>query len=109
MESLYSQKKRWGVGGLDSDISGFSVMAVGVITHIFMLLLPFFFSITALSLVLFKVFIDYVFVLKSFKKLNLKLPLSHYIVFEIYFILYVTALPFIVLINRKVKWKGREF
>ena len=29
-KSLYSQKKRWGVGGLDSDVDGFFVMAVFV-------------------------------------------------------------------------------
>lgn len=106
-KSLYSQKKRWGVGGLDSDISGFAVMSIGVLTHTGMLLTPFFFSSLSLSLVLFKIIIDYFFLYAIFKKL--KLRLKYFLTFEFYFILYVTALPFILLISRKVKWKGREF
>ncbi|MFC2139728.1 glycosyltransferase, partial [Bacteroidota bacterium] len=40
--SLYKQKKRWGVGGLKSDISSFGVMVIAYFANLGLLLLPFF-------------------------------------------------------------------
>ncbi len=109
VEALYSQKKRWGVGGLDSDIVGFSVMAVGWALH-FMILISFiFFSKTVLYLIIFKVAADYFFVKSAANKLNVKFSLSHFFTFEIYLIIYVICLPFIVLLNPNIKWKDRDF
>lgn len=108
-KTLFWQKKRWGVGGAESDLFGYLVMAWGFISHLFMMLTPFFFSITALYLCLFKISVDYFFVYPVFKKLKLRLKASNFLAFELYFIIYVVLLPFVVLPNRKVKWKGREF
>ncbi|MCX6173320.1 MAG: glycosyltransferase [Ignavibacteriales bacterium] len=108
-KTLYWQKKRWGVGGMESDLIGYSVMVWGYIAHAAMLLLPFFFSMTGLYLSIFKICVDYFFVKPVFNKLNLRMKFSHFIAFEIYFIIYVLVLPFIVLLNRKIKWKGRTF
>ncbi len=107
--TLYWQKKRWGVGGMESDLIGYSVMVPGYIVHTAMLFLPFFFSMTGLYLTILKICVDYFFVKPVFNKLNLGMKFSHFIVFEIYFIIYVLVLPFIVLPNRKVKWKGRTY
>jgi cellulose synthase/poly-beta-1,6-N-acetylglucosamine synthase-like glycosyltransferase len=109
LKALYLQKKRWGIGGLDSDIIGFGVMAFGFAVHIGMLLLPFFISQAAFSIALFKVIVDYFFLRIIHKELNLKLKFLHFLSFEIYFVIYVILLPFIVLLNPNVKWKGREF
>lgn len=108
-KTLYWQKKRWGVGGMKSDVIGYSVMLWGFITHIAILLLPFMFSLTALYITLFKIITDYFFLYPVFKKLNMNLRLSHFFTFQVYFIIYVIVLPFIVLPSQKVKWKGREF
>lgn len=109
LKSLFWQKKRWGVGGAESDFIGYIVMLWGFLTHVCMLLTPFFFSTSALYLCLLKLCIDYFFVLPVYKRLNLKIRLSHFLAFEIYFIIYVVLLPFVVLPNRNIKWKGREF
>ena len=109
LKSLYWQKKRWGVGGLDSDLVGFSIMAVGALTHLAVMLTPFFYSIVSLYLILFKILIDFYFLLPVYKKLGLKLQIKHFLAFEIYFIIYVIGLPLLVFFNRKIKWKGREF
>lgn len=109
LKSLYWQKKRWGVGGIESDLIGYMVMVWGYISNLGLLLTPFFFSTTALYLCLLKLCIDYFFVLPVFNKLGLKIKIIHFFVFEIYFILYVILLPFIVLPDRKIKWKGREY
>lgn len=109
IKSLYWQKKRWGVGGVESDLIGYLVMFWGYLSNACILLTPFFFSTSALYLCLLKLCIDYFFLSPVFKKLKLKLRLSHFFAFEIYFIIYVLLLPFVVLLNRTVKWKGREF
>ncbi|MFH1195313.1 MAG: glycosyltransferase [bacterium] len=109
LKSLFWQKKRWGVGGLDSDLIGFSVMAWGFVAHICMLLTPFFFSMNAIYMILFKFFVDYFFMFFVYQKLKLKLRFLHFLAFEIYFIIYVLVLPIAVGLNRNVKWKGREF
>ncbi len=108
-KSLYRQKKRWGIGGLKSDIIGYSVMASGFITHLLIVLVPFFFSPLSLYLSLFKIAVDYFAVKGVHDKLNLKLQFKHFIAFEVYFILYVLFLPFITLPNQKVEWKGRVY
>jgi len=108
-KTLYWQKKRWGVGGMDSDFIGYLIMAWGFITHAAMILTPLFFSLTALYLCLFKIFIDYFFVYPVFKKLKLNMKFGHFVAFEIYFIVYVIMLPLVVFAGRKVKWKGREY
>ncbi len=109
VKSLYHQKKRWGVGGLNSGISGFAVMGSAFIAHILMLLIPFFFTPVSLYLSLFKIGIDLFFLYPVLAELGLKDKLKYFVYFEIYFIIYVTVLPFIVLASRKVVWKRREY
>jgi cellulose synthase/poly-beta-1,6-N-acetylglucosamine synthase-like glycosyltransferase len=109
INQLYWQRKRWGIGGLDSDPAGFFVMAVGFITQVCILLTPFIFSFVALNLMIFKLAIDFLFLYPSLKKLNLTKSYKYFFVFELYFIIYVIALPFMVLFSRKVIWKGRKY
>lgn len=106
---IFWQKKRWGVGGVESKLYGYLTMASGYVAKVCTLLLPFLFSTTALYLSVFKIFIDYFFVQQIYRKLNLKLTIKNFAAFEIYFIVYVLLLPIVVLPSRKVKWKGREF
>ncbi len=108
-QTLYWQKKRWGVGGLESDLTGYLVMLWGFLSNLCIILTPFIFSYTALYLCLFKIIIDYSFILPVYKKLKMKLKFIHFIAFEIYFIFYVILLPFLVFPKRKVKWKGRVY
>ncbi len=109
VKSLYHQKKRWGVGGLDSDLAGYFVMSSGFVTHICVLLLPFFFSFAGLYLLSFKLFIDYFFLKSIYNRLKIKLLIKHFMAFEIYFIVYVLLLPITLILSRKVKWKGRNY
>ncbi|MGE5430670.1 MAG: glycosyltransferase [Syntrophomonadaceae bacterium] len=109
MKSLYWQKKRWGVGGLDSDMRGFIVMASGFLASLCTALTPFFFSSTALYLAVFKISTDYFMLFPILKRFNLAGKLKYFASFEIYFIIYVLLLPLIVIINRKVVWKGRNY
>ena len=108
-KELYRQKKRWGVGGLKSPLRGYLVMTTGFLTHIGFLLSPFFFNLNVLSLLVIKLFVDFCFLFYPLQKLKIKNSLKYFIAFELYYILYVIALPFVVMFNKKVKWKGREY
>ncbi|KAF0152787.1 MAG: family 2 glycosyl transferase [Ignavibacteria bacterium] len=107
--TLFWQKKRWAVGGMESDFISYLIMVWGYISKAAILLTPLFFSLTALYLCIFKIAVDYFFVKPVFNRLRVRMKFSHFIAFEIYYTLYVLMLPFIVLPSRKVKWKGRTF
>jgi cellulose synthase/poly-beta-1,6-N-acetylglucosamine synthase-like glycosyltransferase len=108
-KELFWQRKRWGVGGLDSDLAGFFVMSIGFVANICIVLLPFLYSISALYLTVFKLAIDFFFLYPALKKLNITKQLKYFLAFEIYFLVYVILLPFIVLPSKKVIWKGRQY
>lgn len=108
-KSLYRQKKRWSMGGLESDFAGYFVTTTAFITHVCMILTPFLYSTSVLLLFAFKISIDYFFLAPVYGKLNLKLKLRDFLIFEVYFILYVFIVPFILIFDRKVEWKGREY
>ncbi|MCU7496633.1 MAG: glycosyltransferase [Ignavibacteria bacterium] len=109
LKSLYWQKKRWGVGGLDSDIKGFLIMASGFLANLGMVLFPFFFSLTAFYVAVFKLATDLFMLYPVLKKFNLVKKLKYFASFEVYFIVYVLWLPFAVIPSRKVIWKGRNY
>jgi len=108
-KELLRQKKRWGVGGMKSPLRGYFVMASGFITHIAIILSPFFFSPVTAGLITFKLIIDFMFLYVILKDLKIADSLKYFLAFEIYFIFYVVLLPVIVLPSQKVKWKDRTF
>ncbi len=108
-KELYHQKKRWSVGGLDSEPSGALLISIAFLTNLMMFLSIFFFSKELITLIASKIIIDYFFVFPVHQKLGLKLKLKHFLFFELYFILYVILMPIILIFSRKVYWKEREF
>jgi len=109
VKELYHQKKRWSVGGLDSEPAGLALITSAFLTNLMMLLSIFFFSKAIIPLIVFKLLIDYFFIAPVFKKLELKLELKHFLIFELYYISYVVVMPFILIFTRKVIWKEREY
>ncbi len=108
-KNLYRQKKRWAVGGLNVPFGGYLVMGWGFFTNLGMLFTPLFFSTVWLYLAIFKLAIDFFVLYPVFKYLGIQKDLKYFLHFEIYYTLYVIALPFIVMFSRKVIWKGREY
>ncbi len=109
IKALYRQKKRWAVGGLGVPLRGFMILINGYLTYLGMLLLPFFYSPLFLYLVIFKIAIDFFILYPIHKRLGIEKNMKYFFTAEIYFTVYVLALPFLVAFNRKVRWKGREF
>lgn len=108
-KSLLRQKKRWGVGGLGVPFIGFIIMVFGFLSNLFVLLTPFFFSPIWLYLAVFKIAIDFFVLLPVHRQLKITKNLKYFIQYQLYYLIYVIALPFIVLPNKKVIWKGREY
>jgi 1,2-diacylglycerol 3-beta-glucosyltransferase len=109
-ESLIRQKHRWGKGGLDMKPIGFSIMVIGFFMHLSPFIMLFWCGVLQAALALTIKFIaDYIFLYQILRRLERKEDLRWFYWFEIYFIIYVLLLPFLVFFGGKVKWKGREF
>ncbi|MCE1188814.1 MAG: glycosyltransferase [Ignavibacteria bacterium] len=105
--SLYRQKKRWVVGGLGVPAYAFSVLINGWFTMACIVLAPFFFSPVAGWLIFLKILLDYLTLRLITADLKITEGLKHFISFEIYYMIYVLALPLVLLLDRKVIWKDR--
>ncbi len=109
LKSLISQKKRWGVGGLGVPFIGFIIMVFGFLCNLAVLMTPLFFSPVWLYLAVFKISLDFFVLFPVHRKLKLTRNLKYFFHYQLYYIIYVIALPFIVLPDRKVIWKGRTY
>ncbi len=109
LKSLYRQKKRWAVGGIEVPFRGYVVMMWGFLTNVCVLLTPLFFSAVWLYLAVFKLAIDFFVLYFVHKQVGLTKNLKYFLHFQVYYLLYVIALPFVLGINRKVVWKGRKY
>jgi cellulose synthase/poly-beta-1,6-N-acetylglucosamine synthase-like glycosyltransferase len=109
IKKLVRQKKRWAVGGLGVPFTGFLIMFWGFFTNLCILLTPFFFSTVWLYLIFFKIVTDYFVLFPVHQKLGIAKNLKYFVTHQVYYLIYVVALPFILLPNRKVVWKGRNY
>lgn len=109
LKELINQKKRWGRGGLTAPAGGFLIMGIAFISNLLVLLTPLFFSPVWLYLAVFKIIIDYLFLYPVHTVLGIKNQLKYYVFFQVYFILYTTILPLILVFSRKISWKGRNY
>ena len=111
LKELYHQKKRWGTGGLDTGLLGIAVMSGGFIFHLLLILSPLLIekiSSLLISLVL-KFFIDGAFLFKTLRKFKKTSLLKYLPFFELYYIIYVVVLPFVVFFGGKTVWKDRKY
>lgn len=109
LKELFNQKKRWAVGGIDSPPFGLLLMSIAFFSNIFVLLTPFFITPAWIYLILFKVGIDLFVLFPVHQKLGLQENLKYFLLWEIYYIIYTTVLPVVVLFSKKVKWKDRVY
>ena len=107
---LFRQKRRWGRGGLDIPVLGFGIMSIGFLMNAAILLLPFF-GIPAwawLGTVIGKSAGDLLLLTLPLRKFGLLRLLRYFPVFALYYVVYVTILPFAVLLGGRIVWKDRK-
>lgn len=110
LKSVIQQKHRWGKGGLDMKLYGFLIMLIAFSMHVALL---WHFALLSLpstaAILLIKFIADYVFLYQILARLKRTGDLRYFYWFELYYILYVIALPFLVFFGGKVRWKGRTY
>jgi len=110
LRSLIQQKHRWGKGGLDMKFLGFVIMAIGFSMHAVLLCSFIWYSLAATGVILLVKFLaDYTFLYRILARLGKTDELRYFYWFELYYTLYVLALPFLVFLGGKVVWKGRRY
>ena len=108
--TLLRQKHRWGKGGLDMKLGGLFIMVIGFLMHTAPFIMLYWNGVITASVVLMIKFIaDYSYLYQILRRLNRVDELRWFYWFELYFIFYVVALPFLVFFGGKVNWKGRQF
>ena len=89
---------------------GFVIMAVGFSMHAALLWHFIWYSFAATGVVLLpKMIADYIFLYQILARLKKTDEIRFFYWFEIYYTLYVLALPFLVFFGGKVHWKGRRY
>jgi 1,2-diacylglycerol 3-beta-glucosyltransferase len=110
IEQLFRQKKRWFIGGAGMNIKSIMLFANGYIFKTLLVLSLLLHGVGAILYpLLLKFIVDYFLVrpaLVTFKRMNL---LLYFIPFELYYIFYVVLFPPLVLMDKKVVWKDRQF
>lgn len=111
LRSLFHQKHRWGRGGLDVPPLGFVIMAIGWSVHV----LPIVHTLVwgawwhTLAVLFVKATADYILMHHVLARLGRIDDLRHFLWFELYFSVYVVALPIMVFLGGPVRWKGRQY
>ncbi|ACF12964.1 glycosyl transferase family 2 [Chloroherpeton thalassium ATCC 35110] len=110
LRELYSQKQRWTLGGLDASplqsIMAMLIFLVHLVTLVSFAFLPVWMPLAAL---LVKSFGDFLVVSATLLKLRKPKMLLTFPAFELYYYLYVLMVPFILIFDRKVTWKGVSY
>lgn len=108
-KELYRQKQRWGKGGLESKLLGYIVGFLGWSTG-GLILFGWIYGIELYLLFLCgKFIIDLLFTMPVIIRFKYYRALKYFLVFEIYFAIYSFFLPFILLFDREVVWKGVKY
>jgi cellulose synthase/poly-beta-1,6-N-acetylglucosamine synthase-like glycosyltransferase len=106
---LIQQKKRWALGGLASVNKSIILMVISYLVNLLFVLSFFFYSPQVLLIIIFKLFSEFLFLYQVHDKLGIQNNIKYFPFFEIYYILYTITLPVLILLNRKVVWKGRTY
>jgi 1,2-diacylglycerol 3-beta-glucosyltransferase len=111
MGELLRQKKRWVVGGLDMKVKGMVLMTLGFCVNTLLLLLPIlgFSLLSVLAVWIPKTLIDALILAIPLRRIRSLSFMKYFPAFEVYYFLYILALPFFAFSGRKVSWKGRQF
>ncbi len=110
ISSLMRQKHRWGRGGLDMRWGGLLIGLIGYAAHAAPLVMLWWGGVVAAATALLvKSIVDYAYLYSILRRLDRVSDLKYFWWFELYFMAYVLALPFLVFFGGRVRWKGRAF
>ncbi len=108
-KSLYRQKKRWSVGGIKAPLYGYAILLTGWLTSVCFVAALFLYSPVIGWFVFLKVLLDIILLRRITALLGIANSMKHFWAFQIYYIVYVLVIPFIIIPNRRVIWKDRTY
>ncbi|MCS7012867.1 MAG: glycosyltransferase [Chloroherpetonaceae bacterium] len=107
---LYKQQKRWVLGGLGGDRSSLATLTLGFVAHVLTILSFFLFTWRqAFLMLLWKVGMDFLFLLTPLRRLHSASLLKAMPFFALYHYCTMVLIPLLLLFDRKVVWKGRVY
>jgi cellulose synthase/poly-beta-1,6-N-acetylglucosamine synthase-like glycosyltransferase len=110
IKELFRQKKRWGRGGIDIHPVGFAIMSIGFLMNVALIATP-------LIGVAWWAWVAALAGKSAGDAFLLRIPLvrhgqarlyRYFALYELYYLIYVTILPFIVFLGGRTVWKGRK-
>ncbi len=102
------QKQRWARGGVESTFSGYTIFAVALLMLIAFSVAPFVSVKAWIAVWSVKFAFDLLLLLPAMMRLRIVSQLRYFLLFEFYFVVQLMVIP-LLLTNRTVVWKGREF
>ena len=107
--ALLQQRKRWMVGAFQLPISILIILILQGAFYSLSIILLFVKPQVGINLVVFKIFLQSIFIKSIFNKVEEKVSLFHLILFEFYQLFLSTLLLIFYFIPIKIIWKGREY
>lgn len=108
LAAVLRQKHRWGRGGMESSLHGYSILVVAFLKLAALCAAPFV-SLAAWGIVWGAKFVaDLFLLLPAMRELRLSGALKSFVPFQFYFVAQALVVP-LLLLNRNVMWKGRVF
>jgi cellulose synthase/poly-beta-1,6-N-acetylglucosamine synthase-like glycosyltransferase len=107
LRELYQQRRRWTTGVGAAPPVGLALMTIATATHL-SLLVDLLFSPWAFFGISLKAAIDFILIRRTSRILQWQTP-RHFILYEIYFMLYTVIMPVLMLFDRKIVWKDTQF
>ncbi|MBL0176790.1 MAG: glycosyltransferase [Ignavibacteria bacterium] len=110
LHEVYRQKKRWGRGGVDIHPVGFGIMSIGWLMNIALFVVPFLgvSPLVWIAALAGKFAGDAFLLSRPLTIFGIRHLYRYFLHYELYYLVYVTLLPFIVFLTGKVVWKDRK-
>lgn len=108
LPSVLRQKHRWGRGGMESTLHGYSIIVIAFLMLVAICVAPFV-SPTTWGVVWGTKFIcDLAFLLPVMHRFGVERSIRYFFPFQFYFLAQALIVP-LMLVNPNVRWKGRVF
>ncbi|MDZ7371733.1 MAG: hypothetical protein ONB12_11240, partial [candidate division KSB1 bacterium] len=108
LPDLYFQRRRWSTGVRHAPPMGLLLMSIAFAAHAAPLF-AFFRTPWAVALLVPKAVVDLLLIRRAQKAAQVAAPLRKFLAFEVYFIIYTLVLPFLMLLDRRIRWKDARY
>ena len=108
LQTVLRQKHRWGRGGMESTLHGYSIIVVAFLMLCAICMAPFISPLAWGVVWGTKFAADFIFLMPVMRRLKVSRALRYFPPFQFYFLAQALIVP-LMLVNPKVAWKGRVF